>query len=406
MPQASGLFRKVAFKRESAYGTMPATTLWTLARRVRSTIDVEKDTFMSKEIRSSMMVSDERHGARRAKGQLQGEVTPGAHSELWQAILKRDFTAGVSIALAATTLAIAGSGPTYTLTRSAGSWITDGIKLHDVVRITVGAGLTPANLNKNLMVVALTATVMSVIVLNQSTLATDAATATCTVAVTGKKTFIPQTGHTDQSFAFEHWQEDVALNEVYTGIKFSKASINLPPDDMATFTMDVLGQTMVPAGARYSTTWNPANTKGPAAAPSGALCMGGALVAIITGAQLDVSPGFSGGPVVGSVLVPALFAKTVVVGGQFTAYFQDATLRDMFLNETEGSMALALTSNLDANSDFVQLALPRIKTMSASKPDNDGELVQTIRFTSLENMAGGSGQTTEATAISMQDSAA
>jgi hypothetical protein len=79
---------------------------------------------------------------RRVGGSIKGELAPGAYSELMAAILKRDFTAGTSIALAATTLAIAGSGPTYTLTRSAGSWLTDGVKAGDVVRVTVGAAVS------------------------------------------------------------------------------------------------------------------------------------------------------------------------------------------------------------------------------------------------------------------------
>lgn len=406
MVLASGLFKYVSLKRESTYGTLPASTTWAPLRRVRSNFDLKKDTFKSKEIRTSMMLADHRHGTRRGNGQLQGELYAGAYAEIFAAMLKRDFTAGVSTALGATTLAIAGAGPTYTLTRSAGSWITDGFKLYDVARITVGAGLTASNRDKNLMIVALTATVMTVIVLNGSGLATDAATATCTVAVTGKKTYIPTTGHTDYSYALEHWHSDVAQNEVYTGIKFGKADLELPPDDIATVAFEMMGQNLTSATARYSTTYSAANTAGAAAAPNGALIVSGTPVAIITGMRLSIAPGFSGGPVVGSVLVPALFAKTVEVTGQFTAYFENATLRDLFLNETEASLAVALTENNLAASNFVTFALPRIKVLDAAKPDNDGELVQTFPFSALENLAGGTGTTSEASSIVIQDSLA
>lgn len=406
MPQASGLFKAVSIKRESAYGTLPASTLWTPLRRVKATMDLKKDTFKSKEIRTSMQTADLRHGTRRGNGQLQGEIYPGAYADIFAAMLKRDFTAGTSIALGATTLAIAGSGPTYTLTRSAGSWITDGLKIGDVVRITVGAGLTASNRDKNLFIVGLTATVATVIVLNGSGMATDAATGTCTVAVTGKKTFIPTSGHTDVSFAEEHWFADVAQNEAYTGIKYSKADLELPPDDTATVSFDRMGQSVTTATSRYTTTYNAANTAGATAAPNGALIVAGQVIAIVTGARLSIAPGFSGGPVVGSTLIPALFAKTVEVSGQFTAYFQDATLRDYFINETEISLALALTENNLANCNFMTVVLPRIKLMDAAKPDNDGEIVQTLPFTALENTAGGAGTTSEASSIVIQDSLA
>ena len=60
---------------------------------------------------------------------------------------------------------MAGSGPTYTITRSTGSWLTDGIKKGQIGRITAGA-VNAANLNKNLVVLSLTSTILTVMPLN------------------------------------------------------------------------------------------------------------------------------------------------------------------------------------------------------------------------------------------------
>jgi hypothetical protein len=68
--------------------------------------------------------------------------------------VRRAFTSVTAIT--GISITIAGAGPTYTVTRSAGSWLTDGIKFGQCGRLTAGA-FNAANLNKNLAVISLTA---------------------------------------------------------------------------------------------------------------------------------------------------------------------------------------------------------------------------------------------------------
>ena len=134
-----------------------------------------------------------------------------------------------------------------------------------------------------------------------------------------------------------------------------------------------------------------------------ALIVNGAQVAIITGAGITIAPTFDGPPVVGSNTIPALVAGPVSVSGSLSAYFQDATLRDLFRNETECSLVLALTSDNTATSKFLVFVLPRIKIGGANKTDGEVALIQTLPFQALENIAGGAGTTSEATTITIQD---
>jgi hypothetical protein len=404
MTLASGLFRQVSIKKETTFGTAPATTLWTPLRRKRSNIDLSKETYASEEIATSQQVRDMRHGVRSIKGTIEGEMAPGAYSAIFEAMLRKDWAAGTSIALAATTLDIAGTGPTYTLTRSAGSWITDGIKAGDVVRITVGAGLTTSNLNKNLLVTAVTsATILTVIVLNGSGLVDDAATASCTVAVTGKKAWAPASGHTDYSYAIEHWHSDVVQNELFTGCKFTKADIDLPATGMSAATFEVMGQNVATATSRYSTTWNAANTAGLLAAVNGAVVVGGTAIGRLLSLKLTINSAQKGDPVVGSNILPALLAGRITCEGEFTAYFEDASIRDLFINETETSIAIALTCNNTSTSDLLTFVMPRIKLGGASKADSESALIMTCPFTGLENTTTASA---DLTTLAIQDSLA
>lgn len=403
MPQASGIFKQVAIKRESTYGTVPAAAGAQLMRRVQATIDLTKDTYQSNEIRPDMQIADYRHGARRVKGSLQGELSPKTYSDILSAVVKRDFTAGVSVA--SLSITVAGTAPSFTLTRSTGSYLTDGFKVGDVVRLTAGT-FNAANLNKNLLIVGLTATVATVMTLNGTSLVAEGPIASATLAVQGKKTYIPTSGHTDISYSIEHWYNDISLSEVYSGVKFDKAAIDLPPTGMAKVSFDVLGQNITTSASRYFTSPTAVTSTGVVAAVNGVLLVNGVAQAVVTGLQLTIDPTVSGDPVVGSNVVPNLFPGPVSVTGQFTAYFTDATLRDLFVNETETSLCVALTTDNTATADVVAFTLPRIKIGGASKSDGTGGLVQTFPFQALINNAGGAGTSSEQTSVVIQDTQA
>ena len=400
---AAGVFKQIAFKKEVTYGLVPAAAAAQALRRVTSVMDLTKDTYLSNEIKTSFQKSDFRHGVRRVKGKITGDLQCKTYSELIGYALKRDFAAVTAITGASIT--ISGAGPTYTVTRAAGSYLTDNIKVGHVVRLSVGT-FAAANLAKNLFVTAVTALTLTVIVLNASALVAEGPIATSTVTVIGKTTFVPQSGHTDNSFAYEHWFPDVALSEVYSGLKVDQVNLSLPPTGLAQIDLDVMGQNITPGAAQYFTSPTAITTTGALAAVNGVLRAGGVTYAIVTGLTLSINPGFTGDPVVGSNTVPFLFPGSVMASGQFTAYFSDSVLRDAFINETEIDLLAAFTADNTAASDFLAIALPRIKVGSASKSDGEGGVVQTFTFQALVALTGGAGFATEKTTIQIQDAQA
>lgn len=403
MPIATGIAKQTRYKQEVTYNTAPGASGAQLLRRVESTIGVEKDTYQSAELRSDYQISDFRHGTRRTMGSIKGELSPRTYSDFIGAALRRDFAAVTAIAGASIT--IAGAGP-YTITRAAGSFLTDGVKAGDVIRLSVGT-FNANNLLKNIYVVSLTGTVLTVIVPNGSTLTAEGPIASATVTVFGKKTFTPATGHTDKSFSIEHWFSDAALSELYTGCKISSLDLALPPTGMATIDVGLMGSGgITTASSAYYTSPTAATTTGIAAAVNGVLYIGGSAVATCTGLSLKVDGGYSGDPVVGSNIMPSIFAGRVNVTGQFSAYFDSATYRDAFLNESELAISVVLTSDNTAASDFVAITVPRIKLGSAQRSDGEKGLMLTSDFQALFNGLGGAGTSSEQTTLSIQDSAA
>ncbi len=405
MAQASGVFKQVAIKQEVTYGVLPAASAAQLLRRVDASFNLQKDTFESNEIRPDLQTADFRHGVRKIAGNINGELAPGSYSPYLGAILKRDFAA-IS-AMTGLSVTIAGTAPTYTVTIASGSFLTLGLKVGHVIRLTAGT-FNAANLNKNLLVTALTATVATVLVLNASTLVAEGPITGATVSVPGKTTYIPTSGHTDYSYSVEEWFNDISRSEVHSGLKFTKAAFKLPPTGMATVSFDLTGKDLgqAPGSTRYFTSPTALPTGGVVAAVNGVLRIGGVTVAAVTGLDFEIAAGFSGDAVVGSNVIPSQFAGRVRVTGQFTAYFEDGVMPQAFFDETEISLCVALTTNNTAAADIVAITMSRVKLGGADKADGDGGIVRTYPFTALLNNAGGSGTAYDQTTITIQDSLA
>lgn len=402
MPQASEVFKQVAIKAESTYGTVPTATGAQLLRRVGFAMNLAKDAYESNEIRPDLQRADMRHGVRRAAGTLNGELSPGSYAPYLGSVLKRDFTVVAAAASLSITIA-SGAGSTWTATRATGSWLTDGIRVGMVGRLTAGT-FNALNLNKNLLVVAVTALALTVIVLNGTAMFAEGPIASATWTTPGKRSFIPLTGHTDQSYSIEEWFPEVPASEVYSGNKFVSAGLQLPPTGLATISLGVAGQDLkTRSTTRYFTSPTAPGTSGIVASVNGVLRVGSQTLASVTGLSLDIAANFTGDPVVGSNVVPTQFAGRVLVSGSLTAYFEDAVLRDAFVDETQTSIVLAMTTDNTGLAEFISLAMTRVKLNSADKGDGEGGVVRTFSFDALLDSSGGAN---EATTISICDSLA
>lgn len=403
MAQASGVYKQISYKAANTAGIAASGSGAKLLRRVTSNVDLAKDTYGSNEIRSDFQRADLRHGVRRCTAQVAGEFSPLTYADFLAGALKRDFAAVT--ALTGLSITIAGSGPTYTLTRASGDFLAGGIKKGMVVRLTAGSFLA-GNLNKNLVVSNVTATVLTVYVLNGSSLTAEGPIASATVAVTGKTTYTPQTGHIEKFFTIEEWFPEVPLSVTGYDLRVSQIVINLPATGLSTISVDLMGKDTVDATSQRHTTPTAATTTGLTASVNGVVLLGGTAIATITSLSMTISCNYTGEPVVGSNVIPALSPSRVVVSGNATIKLIDTTYRDAFQNETEVDLVVVLTTTNAAASDFISLALPRIKLNGATRDDGEKEIIQTVPFDALLNIAGGAGIATELTTLMVQDSAA
>lgn len=406
MGTGSGVYKQVAYKSEGAnYGIMPAAAGAQALRRVTSSLDLTKDTYQSNEIRPDLQVSDFRHGLRKVGGTISGELSAKTYGDFIAAALKKDFVAGVNVSGAS--ISVAGAAGAWTITRAAGSWLTDGVKIGDVVRLTAGA-FNANNLNKNVLVTAVTALALTGVTLNGTSMTAEGPIASAALTVFGKKSMVPQSGHTDKSFTIEHWHPDVGAtgaSEVYTGCKVTKITFTLPASGMATIAVEFGGRDATPGTAQYFTSPTPVTVTGVMAAVNGVVKVGTATGGTITSASIEISSAQSSEQGIGSNVADQVATGRVIVTGQVTAKFDSTMLRDAFYNETETSAYLAFTADNTANSDFIAFAINRLKVNGASKDDGEKILIQTIPFQTLLNTDGGANQPEDLTTIAIQDSA-
>lgn len=399
MAIAKGVSKRVAYKKETAWGTLAGATGAKYLRRVTATFNLTKDTYESAEIRTDYQVADMRHGIRSVDGSLNGELSPKSYSDFMGSIVARNFTTVTP--LTGLSLTIAATGSFYTVTRAAGSWIGSGVTVGSVVRLS-GAGFNAANVGNNLLVASMTATVLTVVLLSGTPLVAEGPIASATVTVTGQQTFAPLTGHTDDSYTIEEHYSDIGQSETYTGLKVGSMAVQLPSTGLVTVDFTMMGKNLERADTTpYFTSPTAAGTDGIFASVSGALVVDGIPRALITSMDFTVDRGLEAATVVGSNFNASVFTGRIRVTGNMSTYFEDGTFRDYFDKENRVSVVVALSTGSAANADVVAFCFPVVKLGSDGKSDGEMGVVRDHSFTALLNSDTTTGL--PATTIQIQD---
>lgn len=399
MATASGIAKRVTYKKETTFGTLAGATGGQVIRRVSSDFNLSKETYQSEEIRTDYQIADFRHGVRSVEGNISGELSCGTYSDFMASAVSRNFTAITPSALGSTTIATVAA--TYTVTRTTGSYLTDGLRVGNVIRLT---GFNVNNTAKNLLVITLTATVATVIVLNGTALTPETVASAGTYTATGKTTYAPSIGHTDDSYTIEQFYSDISQSEVTTGNKVNTMGLALPANGLVTADFGFMGQDLKQTGAvAYFTNPTAQGATGIFAAVNGALIANGAVIALVTGLNININRNMTSEAVVGSSIKPEIYEGRISVDGDFSTLFQDRTFSDYFNNETEVSLVCAVTENNTATANFMTFTLPRIKLSTDTKDDGEKGIVSQNSFQALKG-TGLNGF--EATTIMIQDSAA
>lgn len=406
MPIAQGINKTIAYKKQTALGATATGSGGQLIRRETATFNQTKDTYENNEIVAHQQSTGATHGIARSAGTINGLLSGSSYSALMGSLLRKDFVA--TSALTGLSLTIAASGSNYTITRATGDFLTGGIKIGDVIQITAGS-VNANNLNKNLVVVGVTATVLTVNVLNSgATMTAEGPIASCTITVPGKKAWVPTTGHTNDYYTFEEWYSDAVRSHVYPDLQIGMLDVAVPATGNVTAAFGLVGLgAKTESGTQSLTSPTAATTTNVMSSVAGAVYVGGVRYTNITSFSLkidgQVNPGEAN---IGSNTVGDVYRGRIKVSGSFSFVYDADTLGANFLDETATSLIAVLADARTAAANTVAFVLPRVKFFSNDADDGEKQIVRTINFTAEINGSGGASLASHQTIVSIQDSQA
>jgi hypothetical protein len=403
MTVAQGLYKTLAYKKQTALGSPATGSGGTQLRRETGMLNKSKDTYDADEIVSHQMDTGVAYGVSKTAGELNGVISAGSYAPLLGSLLRASFTAGN--VYSGRSITIAGSGPSFTLTDSGATFLGQ-FKIGDVVQIT-GGTYTGVARNLNLLVTGVTNTAVTVIVPNGKTLTAQGPVASSTLTVMNKKAVVPTTGQANDYYTFEEWFSDVSLSRLYTDVQIASADISIPATGFASIKLALLGLGRTKNSTQQLTSPTAASTTAILAAANAKILISGAQTITGTSLSLKIDGQLQpGDPVIGSNVISDNIKGDIKVGGTFTALKQDETNSNIFDAETPVSIIAVLFADTTDASDFVSFNIPRAKLTKDDIDDGKKMIVSTHDFVAEYNSAGGAALANDTGIISVQDSAA
>lgn len=402
---AQGINKIVSIKAQTGLGAPASGAGAQTLRRKTSISKRTRATYTNDEIVQHQQSTGVNLGTASTSWDFDGLLSPGTYAAPLQALLRRVYTVGAATAAAA--LTIAGTGPTYTVTRGTGSYLTDGIKVGDVVTLS-GGTFNAANAGNNMLIAALTATVATVLTLNGSTLVAEGPIASGVMTVAGKKTMAPLTGHTDTLFTVEEWYNDIGRSELLPDLRIGQCDIGLPASGNATIKLASMGLGVrTRSNTQVLTTPTPATATPVLTAVRGVVLANGVAQTGVTSISMTIKGNLTAiGPVVGSNFNPDMSRGRIEVTGTFSALFDSPTLGLLYDSETVTSLVAVMAADTTNSADFVAINLSAIKLTTDDPDDGEKAVIRTYAFTAQLNAAGGPALASDQTIISLQDSKA
>ena len=177
-------------------------------------------------------------------------------------------------------------------------------------------------------------------------------------------TNVLKVGTTPKYFSIEDYAADIDQARLFTGMTVNTMSLSLAPNQMVTTTFGMVGKDM--SISQTEKTQDASSTNPTFDAYSGDLKIadtGGVLTSssIVTGLDFTLNNSFGATFVVGDSSTPSLEYGRAEVEGTLTAYFEDLSLMNRFINETE----TALEVEVGDGTNTMTFLFPRIKVNSA-----------------------------------------
>ena len=203
-------------------------------------------------------------------------------------------------------------------------------------------------------------------------------------------------GTTPTYLTFEDYAADIDQARLFTGCSVNTMGVSLAPNQMVTTTFGIVGRDMSISATQKTVTASAGNE--PFDAYSGDIKLGsvgtlGSALTLITALDFTLTNGFNPTQVIGESTASSLEFGTASLEGTVSAYFEDATLIERFLNETESALEVSVG---DPAGNTLTFKMPRIKINSADVGvDGPASRIITLSFIGLYDDSDLSASTTD-----------
>lgn len=358
--QSNGL---VAFKAQSAKGSTASGGSGFILRTAGGPGGkITKNLYESNEVRRDLMRTRGRHGLRKTSGSYSCELSLDNHDAFFEALFRGTWEAALVKTEADNSLTSVAVDSSGTLTAGGGSWITAGFRVGDVVRLTNNSAA--GNNGRNLRITALTATVMTVAVLDGGVLTTASADTSFTLTRPGQKLINPAAGSAVKVyFTIEEYDGDLDLTEIFsdciiTSVKFSMATNGNLMVDIAWVGTGLF--TTASAGSAPSFTSPTESTGLPLSVNDAVVRYSSTDFVDLTSWDLTLDIGGVAPEVIGSVISPDVFTGQMAASMNFTMLRSDYAKMTDFLAETALTFQMVACENESEPKDFLSLFVPNM----------------------------------------------
>jgi len=204
-------------------------------------------------------------------------------------------------------------------------------------------------------------------------------------------TGVIKVGTTPKFLTLEDYASDIDQARLFTGMAVNTMAVSLAPNQMVTTTFGMVGKDMTISSTEK--TASAASGAAPFDSYSGDLAIGNvggsSAVAIVTGMDFTLTNSFAPTFVIGNDSAPSLEYGRAEVEGNLTAYFEDVSLINRFLNETETEIEVSVDDPTGSNT--YTFLFPKVKINSADVGvDGPTSRIINLSFVSLYDSTEGS----------------
>lgn len=344
---------EVSYIEESTFGVTPSSPSMQRLRITGDSLNLNKSTFLSNELRSDREIVDFRHGNIQAEGDFNFEMA--FDSTIEDFFLAALGSAGWSAAgsITSTTLSFADDNPD-TINDSGNGLISAGFKAGDSIAVS---GSTSNNGTYTIASV----TAGSIVLIGSDVLSAEAAGDSVTIVTSRQRA---KTGVATRSFTLERRFTDSGVYQVIEGARVNGFNMTIAPNSIVTGSFGILGKGWANATSSLDSDPSSAGSNQVFDSFTGSLKESNTIINSITSVDLTLNNNLSGAFVVGSDSLQQIFEERANLSGTVTAFLEDEVLLNKFRNETETSLELRLSDG----TNYYDLIIPRVKFGGGSAP--------------------------------------